>query len=90
MHDEDDLYDGDDDETEECGAYGAGPAVQQWQRCQLAGTEHCDWECRFARRVRATLAEEKQALREKRRSKKATDMFTPNAELSGGPAAEKT
>lgn len=84
---EDDIYDGDlldEDADEECGAYGDGPAVRQWQRCQLAGTEHCDWECSFSRHVLLTLAEQKQVRRAIRRSKKAADMFTP----AGTPPGE--
>ena len=41
----------------ECGA-GAGPNdFVAWQRCSLAGTEHCDFACPFSRAVRAKLRE---------------------------------
>ncbi|WP_137720002.1 hypothetical protein [Methylobacillus flagellatus] len=56
-NDMDDDYDdsGEDDCFDECGAYGDGTAVEQWERCQLAGSEHCDWDCKFASMVRAKL-----------------------------------
>ena len=45
------------EDESECGA-GAGPNdIVAWQRCSLAGTEHCDFECHFARAVRRKLRE---------------------------------
>lgn len=64
-------------EWDECGAHGDGTDVQQWQRCMLAGTEHCDFECRFAAGVRALLARQRDDARERRRDH-TPDLFTPN------------
>lgn len=60
--DDDDLYDdlGEDDEDYNCGAYGpAKTDVKAWQMCSMAGTEYCDFECRFARSVRDGLRDER-------------------------------
>ncbi|MGB0970381.1 MAG: hypothetical protein ACPGVG_05390 [Mycobacterium sp.] len=44
---------------EDCGAHFlAGGEREAYYHCSLAGTEHCDFECAFARKVRASLKDE--------------------------------
>lgn len=47
-----------DEEDYECGAGNAPNDIKAWQQCSLAGTEYCDFECPFAREVRAKLRAE--------------------------------
>lgn len=49
-----DDYEDEDDWDYECGANGENDIVA-WQRCTMAGTEYCDFECPHARAVRAKL-----------------------------------
>lgn len=44
-----------DEEDYECAAGNAPNDIKAWQLCSLAGTEYCDFECPFAREVRAKL-----------------------------------
>lgn len=59
MDEDEDDYDDLEDEGEvsECGAYGAEDDIEAWQRCGMAGTEYCDFECDFAAHVRRLLRE---------------------------------
>lgn len=75
MSDFDDDAEWDDDDDADCHAGAGRNLVEAWQRCGMAGTEYCDWECKFARQARAQMWEQQEKRKAKRRSHTA-DMLT--------------
>ena len=78
----DDAIDWDDvdsefdvDEDIDCHAGNADSIVKAWQKCGMAGTEYCDFECKFARAARAAIAQKREQSKARRRSH-TSDIFT--------------
>lgn len=80
----DDLDEFDDfDGMDECGAMGGDHSdTRAWQMCQLAGTEHCDWDCEFSRSVMRMIDRNERRRKARRRSHTA-DLFGSNTGING-------
>lgn len=79
----DDAYEMEDDGDADCHAGSASTIIGAWQRCGMAGTEYCDWECSFARRARAEIAEQREKRKAKRRSHTPDLLETPSPQQAG-------
>lgn len=76
--DYDDEQDWDDDEDADCHAGPGRNLIEMWQRCGMAGTEYCDFECKFARDARALIHQRRERGKANRRSH-TTEMFPKGA-----------